>query len=111
MPWSPVPLFPNVIAELKTMGYSKQTRAADLRLAVIRIIGATAEKTIRRDISLMIDLGWVVSFNGGITYEISQDGKPNNFLVKAPEPEPEPDVVPEEKAEEHLDALLPGSDG
>ena len=110
MPWSPIPKFPRVLEILGFKGYKLRARAQDLRIAIITTLDAASEKTIRRDISLMIEIGWIISYDGGVIYELSQGGIPNNFPPRKVVPiEPEPDVVPEEKAEEHLDALLPES--
>lgn len=94
-------LFPKIIESLNLQKRKDKCNARDLRLAIIRITGATVEKTIIRLTGLMVDLGYIKSEDGFNTYFLYQNKEPFNFNELKPDAEAEADNV--------LDKLIAGS--
>lgn len=59
MPWNPVKLYPDVIRDLNTRGYTTKVNADMLRVSIMRILGTIKEASIRNHMQAMEDLGYL----------------------------------------------------
>jgi len=75
MPWSPVPKFPDIIADLKRHGYEKQTTLKPLRAAIMRQTGAIKAETISRTIEAMETLEFLIPDANGKTWTINDGAR------------------------------------
>lgn len=78
MPWSPIPKFPEIIRNIKGMGYRKETSFEVIRVCVMRVTNLIKDTTIKQTIKAMEDLGYIKMRSNGLVWEICQE-KPYKF--------------------------------
>lgn len=59
MPWSPVPKFPGIVAELKRAGFTYEVGFEILKTYIMRETGVIRSETIKRIVQAMEQLGYI----------------------------------------------------
>lgn len=78
MPWSPIPKFPEIVSNLKSQGYTHQVGIEILKTELMRVLGLTGDKSLRRTIYIMDRLGYIKDTGKGAIFYVCQD-RPGDF--------------------------------